>query len=475
MKKLKLFIENFVIYGLAGIIAQIVPLIMLPIITRIMPNSSYIGLNDLTNTLVSFGGAFAVMGMYDAMFRMFFEHEAMAYKRSVCSTAFFFTLAVSLSTAAFMVIARNYIAILVFTDVKYVYLVDIAALTTLVTSTNSIMMAPTRMENRRKLYVVMNAIVPAVSYGVAFPLLCKGMYTIALPIGALMSGVLTEMVFYIFNRQWFSLRLFSFKLLPSLLKIGIPLMPNFLVYWLFGSCDKLMISNMLGTAAVGIYTIGSKLGLASQLIYIAFSGGWQYFAFSTMKDDNQVKTNSMIYEYLGIISFACSMLIFAWSYLFYSIVFPESYISGYIIAPYLFLSPLLQMLFQVAANQFVVIRKTIMNGFILSAGVILNVALNYILIPLIGIEGAAIATLSGYIAANIVCLIVLERMHLMELSVRFLSCCIIMVLFVVIWRMWISTNWLAGTALAAVGIGCFLILYRHDIFALLKGLKRSAS
>lgn len=41
MKKFKLFIENFLVYGLGGIISKIIPLIMVPIITRIMPNTDY--------------------------------------------------------------------------------------------------------------------------------------------------------------------------------------------------------------------------------------------------------------------------------------------------------------------------------------------------------------------------------------------------------------------------------------------------
>ena len=142
--------------------------------------------------------------------------------------------------------------------------------------------------------------------------------------------------------------LFDFSLLKQLLVIAIPLLPNFLIYWVFNSCDKVMITNMIGIGAAGIYSVGSKLGHASQLIYTAFAGGWQYFAFSTMKEDNQVKSNSMIFEYLGIISFAATIIICAISYPFYISIFTEQYLSGYIVAPYLFLAPLLQMLFQVA-------------------------------------------------------------------------------------------------------------------------------
>ena len=79
MKKLKLFIENLLVYGLGGIISKAIPLIMVPIITRILPNSDYFGLNDLSLTVVSFATALAGMGMYDAVFRMFFEKDDKDY------------------------------------------------------------------------------------------------------------------------------------------------------------------------------------------------------------------------------------------------------------------------------------------------------------------------------------------------------------------------------------------------------------
>ena len=86
MNKLKLFVENFLVYGLGGIISKLIPLIMIPIVTRIMPSTDYFGISDLSNTVVSFGSAIAVMGMYDAMYRMFFEKDDENYKRKVCST-----------------------------------------------------------------------------------------------------------------------------------------------------------------------------------------------------------------------------------------------------------------------------------------------------------------------------------------------------------------------------------------------------
>ena len=81
MSKLKLFVENFLVFGLGGVIQKAIPLVMVPIVTRLMPNSDYFGLNDMSNTVFSFGCAFAVMGMYDAMYRMFFEKDDEDYKK----------------------------------------------------------------------------------------------------------------------------------------------------------------------------------------------------------------------------------------------------------------------------------------------------------------------------------------------------------------------------------------------------------
>ena len=397
MNKFKLFIENFLVYGLGGIISKLIPLIMVPIVTRLMPNTEYYGISDLSNTVVQFGSAIAVIGMYDAMYRMFFEKEDEEYKKNICSTALLFTMITSLIVFAIMLIARNFIAQYFFGNSKYAYVVYLSAMAVLVSATNSIISAPTRMQNKRKIFLVTNTVSPLLSYSISIPMLLAGHYVIALPLAAVVSGVTMEITFGILNHGWFNFRRFDKKLLRQLLIIAIPLFPNFLIYWLFNSCDKVMITNILGIGAAGIYSVGSKLGHCSQLIYTAFAGGWQYFAFSTMKDDNQVKSNSMIFEYLGVISFVATAFICAWSYLIFNILFTDKYLTGYVVAPYLFLAPLLQMLFQVACNQFLVIKKTWPNMLILSSGVVINIVINYFLIPVLGIEGAAIATLLGYV------------------------------------------------------------------------------
>src|SRR5574344_2589090 len=110
MNKIKLFLENFLVYGLGGIISKIIPLLMVPVITRIMPNSEYFGISDLSNTLISLFSAVAIFGMYDAMYRMFFEKDEEIYKTTICSTTLLFTLVMSFVVFFVMIIFKNVIA-----------------------------------------------------------------------------------------------------------------------------------------------------------------------------------------------------------------------------------------------------------------------------------------------------------------------------------------------------------------------------
>lgn len=472
MNKIKLFLENFLIYGIGGVISKIIPLLMVPIITRLVPNASYYGINDLSNTVVQFGSAFAIMGMYDAMYRMFFEDDEESFKKTVCSTALVFTCVTSLCVFLLMLLSRNLIARYFFRDPQYAYVVYLSAIATLVGATNSIISAPTRMQNKRKIFLITNTLSPLISYAISIPMLLAGHYVIALPLAAVISGATMEVAFGLMNRKWFSIKRFDGKILKQLLVIAVPLLPNFLIYWIFNSCDKVMIANLIGIEAEGIYAVGSKLGHCSQLIYTAFAGGWQYFAFSTMRENDQVKTNSLVFEYLGVISFAATAFICAWSYLIYDVLFTDEYVSGYIVAPYLFLAPLLQMLFQIAANQFLVVKKTWPNMFILSFGAIVNILLNYILIPYIGIEGAAIATLLGYGVSDVICVLVLCRMQLMVVSKRFMLGAALIVCFMIVWRLYLCRAALGGTIASVIIAGAIMILYKSDIEKLLLSVKK---
>ena len=462
MNKLRLFMENFIVYGLGGIINKIIPLIMIPVITHLMPDKTYFGISDMANTIVSFGTAIAVMGMYDAMYRMFFEKDEQEYKKKVCSTSLAFVFATSVIAGVLMIIFKNVLSRRFLGSADYSFIIYFAAANVFVDAVNTVIASPTRMQNHRKTYLTTNIVGPLVSYTMSVILLLKGHYLIAMPLGLVISSFIINITYVCINRKWFSIRLFDRYLLKILLPIGIPMAVNVLTYWVFNSCDRLMITNLINVGESGVYAIGSKLGHASQLIYTAFAAGWQYFAFSTMKEDRQVESNSKVFEYLGAVSFAVTLFVCAFSHEIFRILFPDEYLQGYIMAPYLFLAPLLLMLFQVIANQFLVVKKTWPNMIILIFGAVANVGFNYVLIPVMGIEGAAVGTLAGYLVSLVTASIVLLRMKLLKISARFYVMTLVTLTALIVWRLFMPDSLLPMLGIAVAGSAIIVLLYSDE-------------
>ena len=108
---------------------------------------------------------------------------------------------------------------------------------------------------------------------------------------------------------------------------------------------------------------------------------------------------------------------------------------------------------------------------ILSTGALLNIIINYYLIPVLGIEGASLATLMGYVVSEIICVVVLCKMKLMVVSKRFVSAVIATVGFMILWRIIFHDKIIA--ALMLTGIQAFL--YRSDLLKLTGMFKKKMS
>lgn len=467
-----LFLENMFVYGLGGAVSKFIPFIMLPIITRMLPSTYYYGISDLVDVIVSFGASFSVMGMYDIMFRIFFDKEDYEYRQKVCTSTITFVLLNTCLLSGVLILLREPIAYFILGDKKYTSLVIIAAISIFFSGISLIVSAPTRMQNQKERFLVANTVIPIISYAFAIGLLKLGAYEYALPIVTLCNYLLLTIVFIVLNHSYFKFETCDWHLIGSMLKLAIPLVPNFIVYWIFNSSDRLMINNMISTDASGVYAVGAKLGHLSQLIYSAFAGGWQYFAFSTMKDDDQIQLTSRVFEYLGAVTFAASIGVTVFSRLIFTVLFSEEYSDGYIVMPYLFVAPLLLMLFQTAANQFLIIKKTWPSMLILFCGAFVNIIINFFLIPVVGIEGAALGTLFGYIVSVFVCVVVLKKMRMIEISKRFLKSCLAAVFFFCIWRLFAgraeAVYWILGIML----LFYILYLYKSELRLILSKLKR---
>lgn len=467
MSRTKLFLENFFAYGFINVLNKIIPILLLPVITRMLTDPSDFGIYDMYNLIIGFGSPLAMLGMYDAMFREFFEKDDEQYRYDVTSTANRIVLVTSTLMSSLLLIFNNSFSELFFGTSQYGNIVILSSLAMFISANSSIIAAPTRIQNQRKIYITSGLLSSISYYLLAIGLIYYGYSYLGMIYANIITSVILLMFFWYLNKKYFLLGKYDKKIAKELFKVGLPLLPTFLIYWVYNSMDKIMITNMLGTTELGIYSIGAKLASVSQLIYTAFAGGWQYFAFSTMKDNDYKYMIGRVWEYLFIASTCFFVGIFMFKDLIFNILFDGTYVNGVIVFPYLMFAPFLLMFYQILATQFQIIKKTYFSPLLLSTGAVVNLIFNIYLIPRIGIKGAAIATLLGYLVTLIATLIFVVNIKKMVIfnNKVVLMMIVFMIIFIFINYYCVNFN----TILLCLGYLALSIgLYYKDVLKLIK-------
>lgn len=396
MSRKKLFIENMLSFGLINLLTKIIPFLLLPIITKALPNPSDFGIYSMFQTITGFGVPIALFGISDAVFREYFKSDDEERKKDVIRTSNIIILITTTAVTLFLIIFREALSVNIIKNPIYDNIIILSALTIFFSTISSNIQLISRLKNKIKVFALTGIISALVMYGLSLYLINIGYSYYGLIYGNLITAIL--MLFFFAKINFKDLLVGSFRkdIAKALIKIGLPLLPTVLIYWVFNSMDRIMISRMIGDVQLGIYSVGAKMAQISQIIYSGFAGGYGFFKYSTMKDSDQVEMNSRLFEMLLLfisIVFICTNPFIKMGY---DLLFVDAYSSGYIVVAPLFLCPLLLMLFQVLSTQFIVDNKSYISSSILGVGALGNLVLNLFLIPAIGIEGAAYATLIGY-------------------------------------------------------------------------------
>ncbi len=181
----------------------------------------------------------------------------------------------------------------------------------------------------------------------------------------------------------------------DMLKISLPIMIAQLVQFIMAWTDKLMLGNMMDSDQVGIYFTAFKLSMLASLSLMAINSiAGPKFAEMFSKNDfsslKKVVHQSTEIIFWTTIPFVIIFFIFPQKIM---LLFGDEFKIGSNALMILSLAKLISSfsgsvgnILQMTGNQFVYM-------IILSIGALCNVVLNYYLIPIYSIEGAAIASL----------------------------------------------------------------------------------
>ncbi|MDY4576872.1 MAG: oligosaccharide flippase family protein [Anaerobutyricum hallii] len=187
-------------------------------------------------------------------------------------------------------------------------------------------------------------------------------------------------------------------LIAAMVKYSIVLVPNSFMWWIMNSSDRIMVTSMVGIAANGIYAISYKVPTLLSTFSNIFNQAWSYSAIKENdSEDINDYSNTVYKRMVAVLSVITAGLLMIMKP-FLMVYVEKSYYEAWKYTPYLLVGFLFLTLGTFLSTSYTVNKDS--KGFLLSGsfGAIINIILNFILIPIIGVSGAALATCISYIS-----------------------------------------------------------------------------
>ena len=177
---------------------------------------------------------------------------------------------------------------------------------------------------------------------------------------------------------------------------NLPLIPHYLANVLLASSDRIMIEKFTSVNEAGLYTVAYSFSSLSLIVFSAVNSAYNPFSMNAIKEKKYQKLSSTTDMMLfASMMFSIFLVYFAPEGLF--LLGGDAYLKSLPIIPILIMGIFTSSFYFIFANVEFVNEKTKLIFPITAIGAGVNIGLNYLFIPLLGYEIAAVTTVIGYV------------------------------------------------------------------------------
>lgn len=224
-------------------------------------------------------------------------------------------------------------------------------------------------------------------------------------LGYVLSVVLADLVstllILVREKLW---RDITFKIDKAIFKeiitYSIPMIPATIFWWVTSVSNRYLVNGFIGPEANGIYAVSYKLPTFLTLISTVFMQAWQFSAVTESENarEEHIDFFSKVWGAFQSVMFLVGAGVVAFSIPLIKILTTDAFFSAWKYVPMLTAA----MVFSAFTNfmgSVYIVEKRSKNSFLTTmVGAVLNIILNFILIPSpLGVQGAAIATFLSYL------------------------------------------------------------------------------
>lgn len=388
--KYKKLAKNSAIFFIGNMGSKLIAFFIVPFYTYVLTTEEY-GAADLITTTVNLLVPFVMVGMNEAMLRF-----------STAREDDFSSLATNAMSVALCGVAVSW---LLFPALRCVSVIGDQIILFLLllnlTAFNYVFLQFLRGMGNSKAFAlngVLTTFVMAAANVVALAVLHLGVA------GYLVSMVVAQAVgavhIVLASKLWRYLdpKALDRALLGRMFRYCVPLIPNSLMWWIISASDRYVILFFMGVGANGLYNVAQKVPTLVNTVYAIFMQAWQISAIEERDSEDRSQFQSTVFGYVYVALAAISSLIAASAYPVYTFLMSASYDGAWQPVALLSAANFFQCIASFYGATYAATSKTRKAFTTTAAGAFINLALTLVLVPILGIMGAALATAASYAA-----------------------------------------------------------------------------
>jgi O-antigen/teichoic acid export membrane protein len=397
MTESKLLIQRIGLVGATNLLLGLSSIILLPILTKILTIADY-GVWAQISVTVALVPGIATLGLPFTMTRFLPSARTKEEIQEIFYSIVFIILISSGLVCLLIYFFSGSVASILFDN--NILIVKILSLISFSECLNATLNSYFRSTQQIKKYSIFTFMQVIFYYVFVLLFLLDGKGIIGATIGLLIESLSLLLIMGYFAFRDVGIKIPRFTNLKKIMSYGIPTIPINFSRWIVDSSDRYVIAIFLGTTAVGYYNPGYSLGNVINTFIIPISYIFPATLSKYYDEKRIIEVKTILNNTLRYFLLISIPAVFGLSLLSKPILSvlstPEIASKGYLITPFTAVTALFFGIVSIFNQVLLLEKKTKITGNIVSLCAVLNFGLNFILIPYIGIIGAAITTLFAY-------------------------------------------------------------------------------
>ncbi len=390
---LRRFLKDSTLYSIPSFLGGIVSIFLVPLYTRVFSPADY-GAIDIISVISTLAIATVSLQITQAVARLWPDASDPKEKVQYASVALWFSVAtLGLFLFSSLIFSHRF-SLWVFGTSGNELVFKLALLSICLVGIFSVLQNQLRWELKSSQAVRTSILTLLVSVGVTITLVL--VYKVGLSgvyLGTILGNFLGIMLAVYYLRSSFGL-VFSFSKLKEMLNYSVALVPAAMGVYVALYIDRIAIKELMTLADVGIYGIAYRLASVMSLITSGVQGSLTPIIFNNYQSRETPGEIARIYRYYLFFSLMAFIAFSLFSREILVIFTTPDYYEAYKIVPILVAAIIVSGMYIFAPGLGIGKKtKTISTIYIFSA--VLNILLNFLLIPRLGVSGSALATLAG--------------------------------------------------------------------------------